>query len=145
MHEILGGCEFAPPIFGNQAPDSGNSELLAIAATAEQKARWLTPLLAGEIYSAFSMTEQGTGADPTQFTTTAVLEGDEWVINGTKWFVSNADAAIPHADGRHRSRRDRHTARLDDHRPIRHAGHRARPVFSMNDPPARRRSTPRPR
>src|SRR6476620_6818517 len=84
MHEILGGCEFAPPIFGNQAPDSGNSELLAIAATSEQKAQWLTPLLANEIYSAFSMTEQGTGADPTQFTTTAVLEGDEWVINSTK-------------------------------------------------------------
>ena len=126
MHEILGGCEFAPPIFGNQAPDSGNSELIAIAATPEQKARWLTPLLAGEIYSAFSMTEQGTGADPTQFTTTAVLEGDEWVINGTKWFVSNADRSrLPHADGRHRSRRGPPSARVDDHRPVRHAGHRA--------------------
>ena len=42
------------------------------------------------------MTEQGTGADPTQFTTTAVLEGDEWVINGTKWFVSNADRSHFH-------------------------------------------------
>ena len=71
MHEILGACEFAPPIFGNQAPDSGNSELIAIAATDRAAASsWLEPLLAGELYSAFSMTEQGTGADPTQFTTT---------------------------------------------------------------------------
>jgi acyl-CoA dehydrogenase len=96
MHEILGMCEYAPPIFGNQAPDSGNGELIAIAATPEQRERWLEPLLAGELYSAFSMTEQGTGADPTQFTTTAVLEGDEWVINGTKWFISNADRADFH-------------------------------------------------
>ena len=96
MHEILGMCEYAPPVFGNQAPDSGNSELIAIAATPEQRTRWLEPLLAGEIFSAFSMTEQGTGADPTQFTTTARLEGDEWVINGTKWFISNADRADVH-------------------------------------------------
>jgi acyl-CoA dehydrogenase len=96
MHEILGMCEYAPPIFGNQAPDSGNSELIAIAATPEQRIRWLEPLLAGDIYSAFSMTEQGTGADPTQFTTTAVLEDGEWVINGTKWFISNADRADVH-------------------------------------------------
>ena len=145
MHEILGGCEFAPPIFGNQAPDSGNSELLAIAATSEQKAQWLTPLLAGEIYSAFSMTEQGTGADPTQFTTTAVLEGDEWVINGTKWFVSNADRSrFPRADGRHGSRRGPPSASIDDHRPIRHAGHRAAARLLDERPdPARRRSTPR--
>ncbi|MCW2958400.1 MAG: (R)-benzylsuccinyl-CoA dehydrogenase [Solirubrobacterales bacterium] len=96
MHEILGMCEYAPPIFGNQAPDSGNSELIAIAATDEQRTQWLEPLLDGKIYSAFSMTEEGTGADPTQFTTSAVLEGDEWVINGRKWFVSNADRADFH-------------------------------------------------
>lgn len=96
MHEILGMCEYAPPIFGNQAPDSGNSELIAIAATPEQRKQWLEPLLGGEIYSAFSMTEQGTGADPTQFTTTAVLQDGEWVINGTKWFISNADRADLH-------------------------------------------------
>ena len=135
MHEILGGCEFAPPIFGNQAPDSGNSELLAIAATAGQKARWLTPLLAGEIYSAFSMTEQGTGADPTQFTTTAVLEGDEWVINGTKWFVSNADRshfhvlmAVTDPDA------DRHRRASMIIVPSDTPGIELRPIFSMNDP-----------
>jgi acyl-CoA dehydrogenase len=90
MHEILGASELAPPVFGNQAPDSGNSELIALAGTAEQKVRWLEPLLAGEVLSAFSMTEQGTGSDPRQFTTAAVRDGDEWVINGTKWFVGNA-------------------------------------------------------
>lgn len=64
MHEILGSSELAPPVFGNQAPDSGNSELIALAGSDEQKRRWLQPLLSGEILSAFSMTEQGT--DPTR-------------------------------------------------------------------------------
>jgi acyl-CoA dehydrogenase len=96
MHEILGGSELAPPVFGNQAPDSGNSELIAIAGTEEQKERWMKPLLAGELYSAFSMTEQGTGSDPKQFTTTAVRDGDEWVVNGTKWMVGNGKRADFH-------------------------------------------------
>jgi acyl-CoA dehydrogenase len=96
MHEILGASELAPPIFGNQAPDSGNSELIAIAGTEEQKKRWMEPLLAGELYSAFSMTEQGTGSDPRQFTSTAVREGDEWVINGRKWLVGNAERSDFH-------------------------------------------------
>jgi acyl-CoA dehydrogenase len=96
IHEILGASELAPPVFGNQAPDSGNIELLALAASDEQRERWLQPLLAGEILSAFSMTEQGTGSDPKQFTTRAVRDGDEWVINGTKWFVSNADRSALH-------------------------------------------------
>jgi acyl-CoA dehydrogenase len=90
MHEILGGSELAPPVFGNQAPDSGNSELIAIAGTPEQKERWMLPLLDGRMYSAFSMTEQGTGSDPRQFTTSARRDGQEWVINGTKWIVGNA-------------------------------------------------------
>jgi acyl-CoA dehydrogenase len=96
MHEILGASELAPPIFGNQAPDSGNSELIAIAGTDDQKERWMKPLLAGELYSAFSMTEQGTGSDPKQFTTTALREGDEWVINGTKFLVGNAERSDFH-------------------------------------------------
>jgi acyl-CoA dehydrogenase len=90
MHEILGASELAPPVFGNQAPDSGNSELIAIAGTPEQKQRWMLPLLDGRAYSAFSMTEQGTGSDPRQFTTAARREGEEWVIDGTKWIVGNA-------------------------------------------------------
>jgi acyl-CoA dehydrogenase len=91
MHEILGSSELAPSVFGNQAPDSGNGELIAVAGTEEQKRQWLEPLLAGELSSAFSMTELGTGSDPRQFTTSAVRDGDEWVINGSKWFVTNAE------------------------------------------------------
>src|SRR5690349_24040616 len=67
MHEILGSSPFAPNAFGCQAPDSGNSEILALAGTTEQKDRWLHPRLAGDLKSAFSMTEPNTGgSDPTQ-------------------------------------------------------------------------------
>ncbi len=93
MHEILGSTPIAPFAFGNQAPDSGNSEILALAGTDEQKERFLHPLLAGDLHSAFSMTEPNAGSDPTLLTTSAVLEGDEWVINGHKWFSSNASIA----------------------------------------------------
>jgi len=93
MHEILGQCAFAPAIFGNQAPDSGNAELIAIGGNDEQKARWMQPLLDGKLRSAFSMTEPGAGADPTLISTRAVRDGDEWVINGHKWFTSNASVA----------------------------------------------------
>src|SRR5437764_865355 len=94
MHEILGSSIFAPSIFGNQAPDSGNAELIAIGATDEQKERWLWPLLEGKLRSAFSMTEPETaGSDPTLLKTRAVRDGDEWVINGHKWFTSNGSAA----------------------------------------------------
>jgi acyl-CoA dehydrogenase len=93
MHEILGQCRYAPGIFGNQAPDSGNAELLAIGGSPEQKERWMYPLLRGELRSSFSMTEPGAGADPTMLTTRAVRDGDEYVINGHKWFSSNASIA----------------------------------------------------
>jgi len=91
LHEILGRTPSAPEIFGNQAPDSGNGELLAIGANDEQKDRWLWPLLAGELTSSFSLTEpHSAGSDPTQITTSARLDGDEYVIDGHKWFASNA-------------------------------------------------------
>src|SRR2546423_5518544 len=94
MPEILGTSPYAPLAFGNQAPDWGNSEILALAGTEEQKARWLHPLLAGDLRSAFSMPEPETaGSDPTLLQTRAVREGDEWVINGHKWFSSNASIA----------------------------------------------------
>jgi acyl-CoA dehydrogenase len=93
MHEVLGTSVYAPLAFGNQAPDSGNSEILALAGTEEQKDRWLHPLLAGDLHSAFSMTEPGAGADPTLLTTRAVRDGDDWVITGHKWFTSNASIA----------------------------------------------------
>src|SRR5512134_3583601 len=73
MHEILGTTPYAPNAFGNQAPDSGNSEILALAGTEEQKERWLHPLLAGDLKSAFSMTEpEVAGSDPITLRTTAV-------------------------------------------------------------------------
>jgi acyl-CoA dehydrogenase len=90
MNEILGRSGWAPSVFGCQAPDSGNAEILAHYGTEEQKVRYLQPLLDGQISSCYSMTEPHAGADPTLFKTRAVLDGDEWVINGEKWFSSNA-------------------------------------------------------
>ena len=93
LNEILGRSECAPIVFGSQAPDSGNSEILARYGTPELKERYLEPLLDNRIVSCFSMTEPQGGADPKVFTTTAVQDGDEWVINGEKWFSSFADMA----------------------------------------------------
>jgi acyl-CoA dehydrogenase len=90
LNEILGRSRFAPSVFGCQAPDSGNAEILAHFGTDQQKKKYLQPLLDGEISSAYSMTEPHAGADPTLFTTLAVRDGDHWVINGEKWFTSNA-------------------------------------------------------
>jgi acyl-CoA dehydrogenase len=93
LNEILGRSVCAPIVFGSQAPDSGNSEILARFGTPELKDRYLKPLLENEIVSAFSMTEPQGGADPKIFTTTAKQDGDEWVINGEKWFTSYASKA----------------------------------------------------
>ena len=94
MNEILGTSIYAPNAFGCQAPDSGNSEIIALAGTPEQKERWLHPLLAGELKSAFSMTEPETpGSDPTQLRTRAVRDGDGYVLDGHKWFTSNGSIA----------------------------------------------------
>jgi acyl-CoA dehydrogenase len=90
MNEILGRSRWAPSIFGCQAPDSGNAEILAHYGTPEQKARFLAPLLEGDIHSCYSMTEPHAGADPTAFKTRARRDGDHWVIRGEKWFSSNA-------------------------------------------------------
>ena len=94
MHEILGTSPYAPVVFGNNAPDSGNAELIALAGTPDQKAEWLEPLLAGDLRSAFSMTEPDTaGSDPTLLAARAVEDGDGWVIDGHKWFSSNGSVA----------------------------------------------------
>jgi acyl-CoA dehydrogenase len=90
MNEIIGRSYWAPTIFGTAAPDTGNAEVLAMFGTKEQKARYLQPLLDGDIVSTFSMTEPHAGADPKEFTCRAWQEGDEWVIDGEKWFSSNA-------------------------------------------------------
>ena len=93
LNEILGRSRFGPTVFGCQAPDSGNAEILAKYGTQAQKDRFLKPLLENEIVSCFSMTEPQGGADPKVFTTRAELQGDEWVINGEKWFSSHAHVA----------------------------------------------------
>ena len=93
LNEIIGRSVCAPIVFGSQAPDSGNSEILARFGSPELKERYLKPLLQNEIVSAFSMTEPQGSADPKVFTTTAVQDGDEWVINGEKWFTSHARSA----------------------------------------------------
>ena len=90
MNEILGQARFAPIVFGCQAPDSGNAEILAKYGTPEQKAQYLKPLLEGDIVSCFSMTEPHAGSDPTMFKVRAEMDGNHWVINGDKWFSSNA-------------------------------------------------------
>lgn len=90
MNEILGRSRFAPTVFGTQAPDTGNAEILARFGSDEQKKKYLQPLLDGEIVSCYSMTEPQAGSDPGQFTCRARLDGDEWVLDGEKWFASHA-------------------------------------------------------
>jgi alkylation response protein AidB-like acyl-CoA dehydrogenase len=94
VNEIIGRSPYAPRVFGCQAPDTGNAEILHMFGTEEQQERWMKPLIAGEIRSCFSMTEpEVSGADPVNLQTRAVRDGDEWVINGHKWFTSGADGA----------------------------------------------------
>ena len=94
MNEIIGSSLVASPAFGSQAPDSGNAEILWQYGSPEIKERFLKPLVAGDVRSCFSMTEPAvSGADPTGLETTAVREGDEWVIQGRKWFSSGAIGA----------------------------------------------------
>ena len=93
LNEILGRSSWAPVVFGCQAPDTGNAEIIAHYGTPGQKERYLRPLLDGELFSCYSMTEPHAGADPTMFTTRATKDGDEWVINGWKFFSSNASTA----------------------------------------------------
>ncbi len=94
ISEALGRCPFAHYVFGCNAPDAGNVELLHEAATAAQKKRWLEPLVAGGIRSCFGMTESGnSGANPLMLETRAVADGDGWRLSGSKWFTTGADGA----------------------------------------------------
>ncbi len=94
LSEELGRTPLGHYVFNCQAPDAGNMEILAEFGTPEQQERFLKPLAAGKIRSCFAMTEPDcAGSNPVWMNTTAVKEGDEYVINGHKWFSSAADGA----------------------------------------------------
>ena len=94
VYEALGGTPFGLFVFGCQAPDAGNIEILHQYGTEEQKEKWLRPLINGEIRSCFSMTEVDLpGSNPVMMDTTAEKDGDDYIINGHKWFSSSADGA----------------------------------------------------
>jgi acyl-CoA dehydrogenase len=89
--EIMGRLHWSSEVFNCSAPDTGNMELLHLAATPAQKERWLKPLLDGKIRSSFAMTEpEVASSDATNIRTSIKREGNEWVINGRKWFITNA-------------------------------------------------------
>jgi alkylation response protein AidB-like acyl-CoA dehydrogenase len=94
ISEALGRCPFAHYVFGCNAPDAGNVELLHEFGTPAQKKRWLEPLVAGSLRSCFGMTEPGnSGANPLMLETTAQASDDAWVLDGRKWFTTGADGA----------------------------------------------------
>jgi acyl-CoA dehydrogenase len=94
LNEHIGRSVWGQRVFGCQAPDAGNAEILHLYGTEEQKATWLAPLVAGTIRSFFSMTEpEVPGSDPTTLRTRAIRDGDDWVIDGHKWFSSGAEGA----------------------------------------------------
>ena len=125
LNEQIGRTVWGQLVFGCQAPDAGNAEILHMFGTDEQKERWLCPLVAGEIRSFFSMTEpEVPGSDPTTLRTRAVRDGDDWVIDGHKWFSSGARGrGVRDRDGGHRPGRATRTRarRRSSSRPTRPA------------------------
>lgn len=94
-YEEMNYSIFGPVVFNSAAPDDGNMILLNKVASEAQKARWLQPIIDGKVHSAFAMTEPhpGSGSDPAMMLTTAVRQGERWVIRGRKWFITGAGVA----------------------------------------------------
>ena len=94
-YEEMNRSIFGPVVFNSAAPDDGNMMVLEKIGTAAQKARWLAPIVAGDVRSAFAMTEPhpGGGSDPGMMLTTATKKGDSYVIKGRKWFITGAAEA----------------------------------------------------
>jgi acyl-CoA dehydrogenase len=90
-----GYSTLGPTAMNIHAPDEGNIHLMEVVANVEQKERWLKPLVQGKIRSCFAMTEPapGAGADPSMLMTTAIRDGDDYIINGKKWFITGATGA----------------------------------------------------
>ncbi|WP_394225297.1 acyl-CoA dehydrogenase family protein [Paracoccus marcusii] len=95
MYEEANRSIFGPAVFNCAAPDDGNMDILARVGTPDQQARWLAPLVAGEVRSSFVMTEPapGGGSDPGMIGTIAVRHGDVWRVTGRKWFITGAEGA----------------------------------------------------
>ena len=95
VFEEAGYSTLGPTALNVHAPDEGNIHLLEVVATPAQKARWLRPLVDGAVRSCFCMTEPppGAGADPSMLATSAVRDGDDYLINGVKWFITGAQGA----------------------------------------------------
>ena len=94
VSEVLGRTPLGHYALNCQAPDAGNMEILIEYGTPEQKARFLEPLLAGDVRSCFSMTEpDNPGSNPTWLSTTATKDGDDYLVSGHKWFSTGADGA----------------------------------------------------
>ena len=94
-YEAMNRSIFGPVVFNSAAPDDGNMMILEALGTQEQKARWLAPIVEGQVRSAFAMTEPhpGGGSDPGMMQTSARRDGDDYVIDGQKWFITGAEDA----------------------------------------------------
>ena len=94
-YEEMNRSIFGPVCFNASAPDDGNMRVLAQVARPDQQDKWLRPIAAGDIRSAFVMTEPmpGSGSDPSAMLTKAEKKGDKWIVNGHKWFITGAEAS----------------------------------------------------